>query len=97
MTVNDGNVSLVMNTLAGTNLRKLATLFKANESGSDAMLRQGVLLDLYGIALRESAGVVSHVKGAGTGYDFVVAGEAVGQTTLSVSADMATWFCPASY
>jgi hypothetical protein len=84
MPLNDGNVSLVMNTLAGTNLRKLATLFKANESGSDAMLRQGVLLDLYGIALRESAGVVSHVKGAGTGYDFVVAGEAVGQTTLSV-------------
>ena len=48
------------------------------------MLRQGTLLDLQGFMLRESAGVASHTKGAGTGYDFVSAGEAIGQTTLSV-------------
>ena len=34
--------------------------------------------------MRESAGVASHTKGAGTGYDFAAAGEAIGQTTLSV-------------
>lgn len=84
MPVNDGNVSLVMNSLAGARLRKLSALYKANEAGTDAMLRQGILLDLYGVGLRESAGVQSHTKGTGTLYDFAVAGEAIGQTTLSV-------------
>ena len=41
MPMNDGQSSIVMNTLAGTNLRQLAQLQKANESGSDSMLRQG--------------------------------------------------------
>lgn len=80
----DGNVSLVMNTLAGTNLRQLAQLQKVNEAGDSSFLRQGTLLDLQGLRLRESAGVATHVKGAGTGYDFVSAGEAVGQTVLSL-------------
>lgn len=80
----DGNLSLVVNSLAGTNLRQLAQLQKANEAGGTDMLRQGTLLDLQGFMLRESAGVASHTKGAGTGYDFVSAGEAIGQTTLSV-------------
>lgn len=80
----DGNLSLVVNSLAGTNLRQLAQLQKANEAGGSDMLRQGTLLDLQGFMLRESAGVASHTKGAGTGYDFVTAGEAIGQTTLSV-------------
>lgn len=80
----DGNLSLVVNSLAGTNLRQLAQLQKANEAGGSDMLRQGTLLDLQGFMLRESAGVASHTKGAGTGYDFVSGGEAIGQTTLSV-------------
>jgi hypothetical protein len=81
----DGNVSLVLNTLAGTNLRQLAQLQKVNEAGDGgSMLRQGELLNLQGLRLRESAGVASHVAGAGTGYDFIAAGEAIGQTVLSV-------------
>lgn len=61
-------LTMILNTMAGTNLRNLAQLQKANESGSDTLLRQGVLLDLQGIALKESAGVRSHTKGAGAGY-----------------------------
>ena len=81
----DGNVSLVINSLAGTNLRQLAQLQKANEAGGSDMLRQGTLLDLQGFMLRESAGVSSHTKGAGTGYDINNgAGEVVGQTTLTL-------------
>lgn len=80
----DGNMSLVINSLAGTNLRQLGQLQKANEGGGTDMLRQGTLLDLQGFMMRESAGVASHTKGAGTGYDFAAAGEAIGQTTLSV-------------
>lgn len=63
MPVTDGRVSLVLNTLAGTNLRNLAQLQKANESGGDSLLRQGVLLNLQGLMLRESAGIQSHTKG----------------------------------
>lgn len=84
MPVTDGRLSLVMNSLAGANLRKLANLQKVNEAGDSRLLRQGMLIDLHGVMLKESAGVVSHTKGAGTGYDFVTAGEAIGQTTLSV-------------
>jgi len=61
-------LTMVMNTTAGTSLRNLAQLQKANEAGSASLLRQGVLLDLQGIALKESAGVRSHTKGTGTGY-----------------------------
>jgi hypothetical protein len=82
--VTDGRMSLIINTVAGTKLRKLTSLQKVNEAGDARMLRQGMLLDVLGMMIKESAQVQAHTKGAGTGYDFVVAGEAVGQTTLSV-------------
>lgn len=82
---NDGQLSLVMNSLAGTNLRNLANLQKANESGSTDLLRQGTLLDLQGLMMKESAGISAHTKGAGTGYDINNgSGEAIGQTTLTL-------------
>ena len=84
MPVTDGRLSLVMDSLASTKLRKLTALQKVNESGDTRLLRQGVLIDLFGAMLRESAQVQAHTKGAGTGYDFAVAGEAIGQTTLTV-------------
>lgn len=80
----DGNVSLVVNTLAGTNLRQLAQLQKVNESGGSDMLRQGTLLDMQGFMLRESAGIATHTAGGMTGADINNgAGEAIGQTTLT--------------
>lgn len=83
--VNDGMVSLVMNSAVGANLRSLAQLQKANEAGGTELLRQGVLLDLQGMMIRESAGISSHTKGAGTGYDINNgSGEAIGQTSLTV-------------
>ena len=84
MPPNDGQVSLVLNTLAGTNLRQLASLQSVNQAGNDQLLRQGTLLDLQGLAIRESAQVQSHTKGAGTGYDINNgSGEVVGETTLA--------------
>jgi len=84
MPMNDGQASLVLNTVAGTNLRQLAQLQKANESGGTDLLRQGVLLDLQGLMMRESAQVQSHTKG--TGASILVNGAlAAGDT--SVDAD----------
>lgn len=82
MPVNDGRLSLVLSSLAGTNLRQLAQLQKVNESGNEAMLRRGTLLDLQGFMLKESGQIVSHTKGAGTGA-LINGAEAVGQTTLT--------------
>lgn len=78
---------MVMNTLAGTNLRNLAQLQKANEAGGDNMLRQGVLLDLQGIALKESAGVQSHSAGSITNNVTVTGANAIGATTINVTTD----------
>jgi len=83
MPVNDGQLSLVVNSLAGTNLRQLAQLQKANEAGGVDMLRQGTLLDLQGFMLKESAGVQSHTKGTATGLD-AAGGEPVGETSIAL-------------
>ena len=81
----DGNLSLVLSSTAGTKLRNLATLQKVNESGNDSLLRRGTLLDLQGFMMKESAGIGVHTKGTGTAYDINNgSGEAVGQTTLTL-------------
>ncbi len=89
-TPTDGQITMVLNTLAGTNLRNLAQLQKANEAGSDQLLRQGTLLDLQGIMLKESAGVQSHTKGTGTGYLVNSASLAVGDTVIPVDTGSGT-------
>ena len=83
--------TLVINTDAGTNLRNLAQLQKANEAGNDRLLRQGTLLDLQNLMIKESAGVQSHTAGTGTGY--LVnngAGYAVGDTAIDVDTGTGT-------
>jgi hypothetical protein len=80
--MDDGELSLIISTAAGTKLRNLSQLTKVNEAGGDSLLRRGELLNISGFSIRTSAGVASHTKGAGTGYDFS-GSEAIGQTTLS--------------
>jgi len=58
----DNQITMVLNTLAGTKLRNLAQLQRVNESGGGELLRQGALMDLQGIMLKESAGVQSHTQ-----------------------------------
>ncbi len=77
-------LTMVLNTLAGTNLRNLAQLQKVNESNSEALLRQGVLLDLQGIGLKESAQVQDITKGTGTSYTTNNAGYSVGDTAITL-------------
>lgn len=87
----DGQVSLVMDTTAGANLRSLATLNKVNESGDSSMLRQGTMLDLQGFMLKESAGISLHTKGTGSGYALNNAsGYPVGSTSIAVDTGSGT-------
>lgn len=83
--VDDGQTTLVLNSAAGAKLRNLAQLQKVNEAGGSQLLRQGTLLDLQGLMIKESAGISLHTAGAGTGYDINNgSGEAVGQTTITL-------------
>jgi hypothetical protein len=63
-----GNLQLVINTAAGAALRTLSQLTKANEAGNDSLVRQGILLDIHGFKIRESAQIKSHTKGTGASY-----------------------------
>lgn len=91
--------SLVVNTTAGVNLRTLANLNQANTAGTDGTLRQGVLLPVFGMNVRESGQVASHTKGTATGFD-ANGGEPIGETTIVVdgsdsgtilAGDVVTW------
>jgi len=88
---NDGRLSLVMNSSAGTLMRNLASLNQVNTSGGDTLLRQGVLLDLQGVSMRESGQVTSHTKGGGTSYLVNnAATEAAGQTVITLDTGSGT-------
>lgn len=85
------DVTMVLNTAAGTKLRNLAQLQKANENGSDQLLRNGVLLDLQGIMLKESAGI--QLPSVGTGASYQVnhgSGYAVGATSIALDTGSGT-------
>lgn len=86
----DNQITLVINSLAGTKLRNLALLQKASEAGNDTLLRQGVLLDLQGLMLKESAGIGLHTKGTGASYLVNSASITAGTTTIPADTGSGT-------
>lgn len=78
------DLGLAINTTAGVNLRSLSNLFKVNEAGTGDMLRRGILGDLFGMQVAESAGIASHTKGTGASYTTDTAGYAVGSTAITL-------------
>lgn len=81
--------SLVIDTTAGAAMRTLAQLTKANEAGDSSLLRQGVLLDIHGFAVRESAQVSTVTKGTGSGY-LANGAAAIGDTAITVDTGTGT-------
>ncbi len=81
----------MLDTSAEAALSKLGQLIKANEAGSDELLRQGIVGKLAGFNLVVDNDVKLHTKGTGTGY--VIndgAGIAVGATVLTVNTGSGT-------
>jgi hypothetical protein len=82
---------LVIDTTAGASMRTLGQLTKANEAADTTLLRQGILQQVHGLDIRESAQAKLHVIGSGTG--FLVnngAGYPVGATAIAVDTGTGT-------
>lgn len=86
------DLRLVLGTTAGAELEgKQSGLFKANEAGTDALLREGIITRVQGFGLGKSAQIKAHTKG--TGADYLtnnVAGYAVGATTIAADTGTGT-------
>ena len=80
------DMQLVLDTLAGAELRTLGQLTKANEAGTTLMREQGVLLDIHGMKIRESAKIQSHTAGTGASATTDATGYAVGSTTITLAS-----------
>lgn len=77
---------LVLNTGAGANLRGKQGGRGVDAEGTDRLLRQGVLLDIHGFAVRESGQIRTHTKGTASGATTNSAGYAVGATTITLAS-----------
>lgn len=86
-----GDLQMIIDTAAGAKLRTLGQLTKANEAGTTSMRERGVLLDLHGFMIRESAKVKAHTKGTGSGYAVnLAAGYAAGSTSVALDTGSGT-------
>lgn len=84
-----GMRSLIINTTTGVNLRTLTQLTKVNEAGTQMTLRDGELLDLFGLSVKESAAITPVTKGTGASY-LVNGTLAVGATTITADGGTGT-------
>lgn len=82
--------SLILNSSAMNNVRGIqSVLFKVNESGSAELLRRGILGDLHGSQVRQSAQLRSVIKGTGASY-VTNGAHAAGATTINVQTGTGT-------
>jgi hypothetical protein len=77
--------SLVLNTSASANLITVKNLSRVNEAGTQLTLRQGELLDIFGLSVKDTGQAVSHVKGTATGATTNAAGYAAGATVITIA------------
>ena len=73
---------LVINTAAGVNF--LGKQSAVNAAGTDSMLRQGVLLDVNGMPIRESSQINTPAIGGGSSYTSHASGFPVGTTSITL-------------
>ncbi|MBI3582381.1 MAG: P22 coat - protein 5 family protein [Nitrospinae bacterium] len=80
---------LVIDTAAGAKI--LGKQSQVHMGGSTDPLRRGILLDIHGFQIRESAKIKAHTKGTGSGYLVNnVSGEAIGETSIVVDTGTGT-------
>lgn len=80
------DLHLVLNTTAGAALRGNAQYAGADTAGREDILRQGILLDVHGMAIRESAQILDTAKGTASSSTTNAAGYAIGATVLTLAS-----------
>ena len=78
--------SLITDTTTGANIRTLGQLTKVNEAGDRMTLRDGTLMDLHGMMVKESGQIKSFTAGTGASATTDNAGYAVGATVLTLAS-----------
>jgi hypothetical protein len=78
--------SLVLDTSAGANLRSVKNLTRVSEAGNEMTLRQGELMEIFGLSAKETGQPRSHVKGTAASATTNAAGYAVGSTTITLAS-----------
>lgn len=77
---------LVIDTTAGANLRTLTQLTNVADAGESGLLRQGVLGNIHGFAIREEAQISAVTAGTGASATTNAAGYAIGATTITLAS-----------
>ena len=80
------DINLVLGTTAGAKLRSIGQLNNAQSSNGDSFLRQGILMPIHGVDMRESGQVNSFTKGAGANATTDSTGYAVGALTITLAS-----------
>lgn len=81
-----GDLQMVLDTTAGASMRTLGQLTKANEADDTSLLRRGVLLDVHGFQIRESAQVKTIAAGTGASATTNAAGYLAGATVITLAS-----------
>lgn len=77
--------SLIIDTSAGVNLRKLTQLTNVGAAGTQMTLRDGELLPLFGLSIKESAGVYTHAASTIEGCTASAASAGAKEVTLKAA------------
>jgi len=90
--VPQSDLKYVASSAAMANLRgRQSVLFRVNEAGTDDLLRRGVIGQVMGFDLGNSAGLTLHTRGTGAGFlSNNGAGFAVGATTIAADTGTGT-------
>lgn len=80
----------VINTTAGAALRNTSGLLTVSSSGDSNLLRAGILGNLYGFDVRESAQIITPAAGTLSGASTASGALTVGQTTLTLKTTTGT-------
>ena len=80
------DVSCVMNTTAGANIRSNLKLLDASFAGNTSMREQGTLIPIAGISLRESGQISKHVAGTAAATGLIKVADNAGSTSILIDS-----------
>lgn len=78
--------SLIVDTTAGVNLRSLTQLTNVGDAGTNMTLRQGELLNMFGISIKESAGIQNVAQSAIKGVTLEAVKAGATELTIKTAA-----------